>query len=254
MVLRQPPTGSEPAGGLPNPSVSRAIEREPGCDPLGELRAAISGCRACAQAGYFIDGPPLLRIGPCPAPVFVLGQAPALVHARNPDNPPFSPGRHGQPSPLWKWIEQASLPEQEFRALAYMTAVTRCYPGPARSGGGDRRPSTAEQRLCRPFWTRELVLVRPQLIISLGTMALEALGVRSRLDEAVGQLLAVTTPDERTLPLIPLPHPSGVSRWLNAPANRAQLDRGLALLAEHRPAILAAAQAIGLPVAVTDTI
>jgi uracil-DNA glycosylase len=33
---------------------------------------------------------------------------------------------------------------------------------------------------------------------------------------------------------LPLPHASGVSRWLNAPANRALLDQALAELARLR--------------------
>src|SRR5690606_23735524 len=96
------------------------------CRELESLRATIAACRACQDAGYFVEGPPLLRNGPCPAPIFVLGQAPALVHTQRPDNRPFSPGRNGQPSPLWRWLEQAGFAEEEFRGLAYMTAVTRC--------------------------------------------------------------------------------------------------------------------------------
>lgn len=217
------------------------MENVAGRRAIEALRTTIAGCRACAEAGYFTDGPPLLGAGPCPAPLFVLGQAPALVHVQKPGRPPFSPGRHGQPSPLWKWLEQAGFPEEEFRALAYITAVTRCYPGPARNGSGDRRPTAAEQRLCSRFWTREFGLVQPQVVLSLGTLALEAFGVgQRRLAEVVGEVLTVTAPDGRDLPLIPFPHPSGVSRWLNHSTHRAQLDRALAVLAGYRPALLAA--------------
>ena len=34
--------------------------------------------------------------------------------------------------------------------------------------------------------------------------------------------------------MIPLPHPSGQSRWLNAAANRERLEAALALVAEQR--------------------
>jgi len=34
--------------------------------------------------------------------------------------------------------------------------------------------------------------------------------------------------------MIPLPHPSGQSRWLNVPANRERLATALALIAEQR--------------------
>ncbi|MCZ7570117.1 MAG: hypothetical protein M5U01_16240 [Ardenticatenaceae bacterium] len=224
------------------------MEDESGRRAIEALRATIAGCRACAEAGHFIDGSPLLGAGPCPAPLFVLGQAPALVHTQKPGRPPFSPSRHGQPSPLWKWLEQAGFAAEEFRDLAYITAVTRCYPGRARNGSGDRRPSAAEQQLCSRYWRRELALVQPRLVLALGTLALDALGAgRRRLDEVVGQVLTMTAPDGRPLPLIPLPHPSGVSRWLNTAAHRAQLDQALAILADERPALAGAALGVGLP-------
>ena len=34
--------------------------------------------------------------------------------------------------------------------------------------------------------------------------------------------------------VLPLPHPSGQSRWLNDPANRERLERALAALGEQR--------------------
>lgn len=205
---------------------------EPPQEPLtaAALRQRLAACRQCAQAGYFLGGPPLLHNGPLPATFFVLGQAPAAIHAAAPSTPPFSPGRHGQPSPLWRWLEEAGWPEELFRANAYITAITRCFPGPAPSGSGDRRPSATEQRLCRPFWSRELQLAHPQLIITLGTMALHALGFRgARLHQAVGHVYSLQLA-KRTVPVIPLPHPSGVSRWLNDSTHRALLSHGLAQL------------------------
>lgn len=203
-----------------------------------ELRARLAACRQCGAEGYYIGGPPLVHNGPLPAPIFMLGQAPAAIHAQEPTTRPFSPGRHGQPSPLWKWLEQAGWEEEDFRSTAFMTAITRCFPGPAPSGAGDRRPSAREQSLCRPFWLRELTLAQPEVIVTLGTMALHALGFRGlRLQDAVGQVYDVCLA-KRSIPVVPLPHPSGVSRWLNAPANRALLDRGLEQLAQRTAHLL----------------
>ena len=227
----------------------RVARLEPVVAPgsVEEVRARLRGCRLCVEAGYRADGPPLHRNGPLPAPIFVLGQAPAAVHAANPRTPAFSPGRHGQPSPLWSWLAEAGWPEAEFRRTAFMTAITRCYPGPAPSGSGDRRPSAYEQRLCRPFWQTELAAANPEIIITLGTMALHALGFRgARLREAVGrtyELQLVGAAGERNIPVLPLPHPSGVSRWLTAAAHRAQLDQALALLAERTAHLNGAAPA-----------
>jgi uracil-DNA glycosylase family 4 len=201
-----------------------------------ELRARLSVCRRCLDAGYDVVGPPLADRGPLPARIFLLGQAPAAVHSLDPTTRPFSPGRHGQPSPLWKWLEQAGWEEETFRSSTWMTAITRCYPGPAPTGSGDRRPTAREQALCGPYWKRELELAQPEVIITLGTMALHALGFRqARLREATGQVYDVRL-DGRKIPVIPLPHPSGVSRWLNEPEHRALLERGLeelSRLTEH---------------------
>jgi uracil-DNA glycosylase len=89
----------------------------------------------------------------------------------------------------------------------------------------------AEVALCRPWLERELREVRPAVILLVGGMAIEAFMGRVRLEEAVG---AVVERDGVTL--IPLPHPSGVSRWLNDPAHQRLLERGLARLSQLRAA------------------
>ena len=46
-------------------------------------------------------------------------------------------------SGLFQWLQQAGIDEGWFRQTQYMTAVTKCYPGKARNGSGDRVPSQA---------------------------------------------------------------------------------------------------------------
>jgi len=118
-----------------------------------------------------------------------------------------------------------------------MTAVTKCYPGKHPSGKGDRKPSRAEQKLCRPFLEQELALVQPRVLLAVGGLAIGTLlGRRLRLDEAVGRCFQV---DGRWV--LPLPHPSGTSPWPNAPQNQARLQRALALLRDElRPLVRAA--------------
>jgi uracil-DNA glycosylase family 4 len=104
--------------------------------------------------------------------------------------------------------------------------VTKCYPGKHPKGKGDRKPSRAEQKLCRPFLNRELALVQPSVLLAVGGLAIETLlGQRLRLDEAVGRAFMV---DGRHI--LPLPHPSGASLWPNQPENQARLQQALALL------------------------
>jgi uracil-DNA glycosylase len=163
-------------------------------------------CRACVEAGFPLESLPIVQ--PYAAQrAYMFGQAPGVVEGE--ERRPWR-GRAGRT--LRRWLE---LDEDEFYASFYCASVTRCYPGRAPSGRGDRTPSPSEQELCS-FWREwELRLIRPKLIVPVGGLATrrllglksvtEAVGGRFELDDAVA---------------IPLPHPSGASGWLNDPANR----------------------------------
>jgi uracil-DNA glycosylase len=156
------------------------------------------------------------------ARVMLVGQAPGVRELER--RAPFM-GRSG--SILMSWMARAGFAsEAEFRRAVYLTAVTKCYPGKAAGGNGDRRPSPAEIALCRPFLERQLALVRPWLIIPVGRLAIERFLGRRPLEQLVGR--AFDSDAGRVL--IPLPHPSGASRWMNDPAHRALLERALRVL------------------------
>jgi len=195
------------------------------------LSAEMRACRKCLAAGYGI-APGAVFAGSVPSPLMLVGQAPGVTEAqvKRPFN--ASSGRR-----LFQWLAQAGFEEADFRARYYMTAVTKCYPGKHPSGKGDRKPSRAEQKLCRPFLEQELALVQPRVLLAVGGLAIGTLlGRRLRLDEAVGRCFQV---DGRWV--LPLPHPSGASPWPNAPQNQARLQRALALLRDElRPLVRAA--------------
>ncbi len=107
------------------------------------------------------------------------------------------------------------MDEEEFYSTFYCASVTRCYPGRAPSGRGDRTPTPREQELCA-FWRDwELRLLRPLLIVPVGGLAIRKLLRVGGLHECVGRRFEL---DGATV--VPLPHPSGASGWLNSPANR----------------------------------
>ena len=112
--------------------------------------------------------------------------------------------------------------EDEFYRTFYCASVTRCYPGKSPTGGGDRTPTPREQELCS-FWREwELRLIRPELVLAVGGLSARRLLGITNLGESIGrryELGAATA--------IPLPHPSGTSRWLNDPANRERLAEAL---------------------------
>ena len=190
---------------------------------IAELRECVLACRACQNAGLLPAARPIAH-GPERARVLVVGQAPG---ARSDDRRQHFAGPAGRV--LDEWFQRAGFPAGYFREQAYLSSLTRCFPGSAPRGQGDRRPSPAELRLCRPFLDAELRLLQPALVLLVGKMAIERFLGPCRLDDVVGTL--VERDGQRFLPL---PHSSGVSRWLNDPAHRALVDRAVALLAECR--------------------
>jgi uracil-DNA glycosylase len=180
-------------------------------------------CCKCLEAGYEIV-PGAVFSGPAPTRLMLVGQAPGVTEAQV--KRPFNASSGTR---LFQWLSEAGLDEAEFRAGYYMTAVTKCYPGKHPKGKGDRKPSRAEQKLCRPFLNQELALVQPRILLAVGGLAIETiLGQRRRLDEVVGHVFEV---DGRYV--LPLPHPSGASLWPNRPENQARIGQALALLREE---------------------
>ena len=110
-----------------------------------------------------------------------------------------------------------------------MTAITKCYPGRAKSGSGDRVPSRAEQSLCRPYLEAEIALIDPILILPVGRVAIGLFYPTSLdLDEIIGTEKQV---DGRWV--VPLPHPSGASRWHQLAENRERVRRAIELIRMH---------------------
>ena len=186
---------------------------------LARLHAQIRACTRCVDAGHLSAALPVVA-GRMSDRVMVVGQAPGIIELTT--RVPFS-GRAG--AELRRWLARAGIAEQD---LPYRTSITKCFPGKAVTGSGDRRPSPAEVALCAPWLEAELALVRPRIVLLVGTLAIERLWGRAALADVVGRARGSAAPDDALL--IPLPHPSGASRWLNAAENRARLDRALRLL------------------------
>lgn len=147
--------------------------------------------------------------------VMLVGQAPGITEVTT--RAPFS-GPAGRK--LETWFERAGVRREEI----FLSALARCFPGKA-PGGGDRPPSRAMIRNCRPHLDAEFELLRPRVVIPVGGMAIkELLGV-TRLVDAVGRAF-----ERDGVVYVPLPHPSGASTWLNAAENQARLGRALAEL------------------------
>ena len=195
---------------------------------LDRHRAALAACRRCAHRDPCVV--PILSSARAPR-VMLIGQAPGQVELG--DRRPFA-GRAGRT--LFRWLERAGIDEAAARDAIYIAAITRCYPGPSPSGRGDRVPSPTERAACAPWLDAELQLIRPELVIPVGRLAIDrVLGPRPLADVVGARFDAneVGGPCEA----IPLPHPSGASSWPNQPGNRERLDRAIALLADRFDAL-----------------
>ena len=183
---------------------------------LAALERDTERCRACAEAGFPLESLPV-RVPGSGQRAYMFGQAPGIVEGE--ERLPWR-GRAGQT--LRRWLE---IDEETFYGTFFCASVTRCYPGRTPSGRGDRAPTPREQELCE-FWRDwELELLRPKLIVAVGGLAIRRLLGVAQLTDAIGERF------ERTgVPVVPLPHPSGASSWPHVPANRARLDRALALV------------------------
>ena len=190
---------------------------------LLDHQAACARCHVCADQGIIAEANPTFS-GEWGAPFLLVGQAPGPAERES--RQPFS-GRAGKE--LDRWMLRAGFQDRdEFRRLTYMAALMRCFPGRNARNTGDLRPPPAAVANCAHWLDAELRLLRPKVLIPVGQMAIVRFLGPGPLEARVGKSFG-----ERPV-VVPLPHPSGQSRWLNDAANRERLNRALALLAELR--------------------
>lgn len=182
---------------------------------------------------------PVVSGGPVLSKVMLVGQAPG-------DKEPV----FGRPfawtagKTLFKWFqESASLSETEFRNRIYMAAVCRCFPG-KKETGGDRVPAREEIANCRTWLDKEIEILRPELVIPVGKLAIEQFLANGRLDQVIGKAFHARY-GGHSFDIIPLPHPSGASPWHRMEPGKTMLQKALGEIARH-PAFqnLAAREAV----------
>jgi uracil-DNA glycosylase family 4 len=165
--------------------------------------------------------------------IMLVGQAPGPVE--DDVTRPFA-GRAG--AHLMRWMASAGFAnEAAVRDRVFMTSMTTCFPGRLPGGNGDRRPSAREVAQCSGWLDAYLELLAPALIICIGTLAHGRFLPGRRLEQIVGRSWTsdgeiVEGPPPRPPVLLPLPHPSGQSRWLNDPAHVQLLASALRRLRE----------------------
>jgi len=175
-------------------------------------------CRACPN----VLGEPVTGFVEN-ASVMLVGQAPGPREMEERRPFAYTAGKR-----LFSWFAPF-ISEEDFRARVYVGAVIRCFPGRDPKAGGDRVPDAVEIANCSKHLDREIALLRPSLIIAVGTLASKQLLGIAELKDAVGRVHRVSRAGHE-FEVIVLPHPSGRSTWTNKPQNAALLAKSLRLI------------------------
>jgi DNA polymerase len=190
----------------PRPSGPRALpppEAVAGADSLQALDACIQDCQACPLGAHrirfvFGEGDPAARI------LFV-GEGPG----RDEDlqGRPFV-GKAGEL--LDKMLGAIGLE----RGAVYICNVVKCRPP------DNRTPAPAEAQRCLPYLRRQIELIRPAVIVTLGATPLrELLGVQTGITRIRGQWQTLDMLGG--IPVMPTFHPAYVLRQYTQEVRRA---------------------------------
>lgn len=189
-------------------------------EALDRHLAQVRGCRICPT----VEPPPVVARPEVWPRLMLVGQAPGPKEVT--EQRPFA---YTAGSRLFSWFERFGVSEQEFRRRVWMCSVIRCFPGRAPQGG-DRVPNPLEIANCAPYLEEEIQLIRPATVLAVGQLAIKKfLPEPLPLNERVGKSFPASR-GEVNFDVIPLPHPSGRSTWLNMPGNQERLDRALELV------------------------
>ncbi len=184
--------------------------------------AALAACRLCPN----VLGAPVVG-AVAGARVMLVGQAPGPREMEQRRPFAFTAGKR-----MFAWFSRLGVSEEKFRESVHMCAVIRCFPGRDPKVGGDRVPSAEEIANCAAHLDAEIALLKPRLVIAVGTLAAAVLVGSGQLKDVVGRVHRVKRAGV-AFDVVVLPHPSGRSTWTNKPENAALLERSLELIGGH---------------------
>jgi uracil-DNA glycosylase family 4 len=153
------PASSEPGPAPAGPAPPEGTPPEEQAAALELLRGEVAACTRCGGLAA-ARANTVFGSGPADARLVFFGEAPGADEDASGE--PFV-GRAGQL--LTKIIEACNLRREE----VYIMNVLKCRPP------GNRTPLPGEVANCRPFFERQLQIIRPEFICCLGASAARAL-------------------------------------------------------------------------------
>lgn len=196
------------------PPEQQAHDTAPGTDKsslLAALKDKAMACRSCslystAQNLVFSDGP-------ADTPLVIVGEAPGADEDMQ--GKPFV-GRAGRL--LTAALAEAGLP----RACVYICNILKHRPP------DNRNPAKDEISACTPFLVRQLAIIRPALIITLGNFSSRYL---LSTDEGITRLRGSFHTNPAGYRVLPVLHPAAVLRNPgNLPLFKADIRLGIETL------------------------
>jgi len=157
---------------------------------LGKLKALTSQCKncklRCGASVVFGQGNPNAKI-------MFIGEAPGKKEVEL--GIPFV-GSSGKI--LDKMLEKIAIPRED----VYLTNICKCRPPENR----DPLPEEIEQ--CWPWLEKQIAIIEPEIIVTLGRFALNAFVPNAKISEVHGQLIQIEIKKIGKIQLFPLHHPA----------------------------------------------
>jgi uracil-DNA glycosylase len=190
-----------------------------------KLEAHVASLRACVRCPKMHR--PAVSGGAVVSKVMSLGQAPGTKEPVLGRPFAWTAGKT-----LFGWFTKAcGWTEEDFRRNVYMAAVARCFPGKTKQGG-DRVPDPTEVATCGHWFSEEIAILRPELVIPIGKLAIDQFLEPQKLTEIIGRVFRVTK-HGHSFDIVPLPHPSGASPWHRVEPGKTLLEQALRLIVAH---------------------
>lgn len=182
---------------------------------LEELHREINECKFCALRIPQLSKPSKMKRGDI-GPVMIIGIGPGKTEIQKEEA--FS-GQSG--IRLNEWLIGSGANPENPRQMVYTTSVVKC--------AADDAHFSYLAKNCRHFLNKQISIIQPRLVITLGTKPYEELEFTGLpFSEAVCNVFysgdhVFATQVGFHYSLLPWPHPSGLNRWHNDEENNKKL-------------------------------
>jgi DNA polymerase len=180
------------------PASAPALTPEAKAAAFAELRQRVLACVKCEHLASSRKNV-VFGVGSIDAQLMFVGEAPGADEDAQAE--PFV-GKAGQL--LTKIIQTMGLQ----RGDVYIANVLKCRPDTPGQSAGNRKPTPEEMQTCIPYLHEQIDLIRPKVLVALGSTAVEGL---------LGKTIGITKfrgnwQTYRGIPLMPTYHPAYLLR------------------------------------------